>query len=396
MKLKTIFLIDHHWEGHHLTYLKIFAKTLLDQNHNVVVISPKNNEITDWLKKESTYKNFYTYQSPSLNTSNFRFEKLRPVIEYFKNWRDIKTIVNKARSDYGVSADLIFFNWFDDFAKPLPKWATFLINFYIPYKWGGLGFQLRRFYKNNSSAEKVLVSNLFRVKSCKVIATLDEGLADFIQDKKIQNKIVTFPDITYSDVADGKLVQDIKKAANGRKVISMLGALDHRKGFLTLLNVAERLKDNNEYFFVFAGKMYRTFLPDKQQEVDALLLKKLPNTYLYLDYIESDSEFNGMVRASDILFLVYDNFDFSSNLLTKAAIFNKPVVTSRDTLMGDRVVKYGTGEVIAQGNIEESIKAIEDISQGKKIYNIKNYQKYAKEHSIDILDAKFKQIIDLI
>ena len=389
---KTICLVDHHWEGHHLTYLKLFAKTLLNQNHNVIIISPKNEDIAKWLERETGSKNYFTYPAPILYNSSFRFKRLRPTIDFLRNWKNIKQIIKKVNSDHNLSIDLVFFNWFDDFLKPLPKWVTYWIPFYLPRKWGGLTFQARRFYNNNLSNEKLLINNLLRIKSCKVIATLDEGLLDLIQEKEIQKKITIFPDITYSDVAEGKIIKKILKEAHGRKIISLIGALDHRKGLLTLLKVADRLIDNSEYFFVFAGKPYRTFPADLQQEVDNLISMNLSNSYFYLDYIESDSEFNGIVKISDILFLVYDNFDFSSNLLTKAAIFKKPVITSKDTLMGDRVIKYGTGKVVTQGSVEETIQAIMHI---KKI-NKNNYQRYVKDHSIDALDYKFKKIINML
>ncbi len=59
-----------------------------------------------------------------------------------------------------------------------------------------------------------------------------------------------------------------------------------------------------------------------------------------------------MIDAADVVFCAFDDFPFSSNTLTKAAVFEKPVVVSEGYLMAERVRSYRTGEVVPQGNAE--------------------------------------------
>lgn len=42
--MKTIFLIEDSWGGHHPTYLKIFTKTLLELGHQVIILCRKYNQ----------------------------------------------------------------------------------------------------------------------------------------------------------------------------------------------------------------------------------------------------------------------------------------------------------------------------------------------------------------
>jgi len=43
--IKTVFLIDPRWQGHHLTYIKLFTPILLQQNYQVIVLCPKPDEV---------------------------------------------------------------------------------------------------------------------------------------------------------------------------------------------------------------------------------------------------------------------------------------------------------------------------------------------------------------
>ncbi|MFN7557011.1 MAG: glycosyltransferase family 1 protein, partial [Microcystis sp.] len=47
--MKTIALVDPLWGGHHPTYLKFFAKTLLELGHEVIVLCPAPEEVNQWI-----------------------------------------------------------------------------------------------------------------------------------------------------------------------------------------------------------------------------------------------------------------------------------------------------------------------------------------------------------
>ena len=70
-----------------------------------------------------------------------------------------------------------------------------------------------------------------------------------------------------------------------------------------------------------------------------------------MEDIPGEPQFNAFINACDVIFTGYLNFKGSSNLLTKAAYFNKPVIASEGFCMGKRVEKYHTGIVIKQDDI---------------------------------------------
>ena len=56
-----------------------------------------------------------------------------------------------------------------------------------------------------------------------------------------------------------------------------------------------------------------------------------------MEKIPDESCFNALIAESDLIFAAYKQFTGSSNLLTKAAAFRKPVIVSRGLCMGRRV-----------------------------------------------------------
>jgi hypothetical protein len=56
-----------------------------------------------------------------------------------------------------------------------------------------------------------------------------------------------------------------------------------------------------------------------------------------LNEFPDEAQFNSLVYICDILFAAYNNFPNSSNILTKAAIFQRPVVVSNNFCMEKRV-----------------------------------------------------------
>ena len=59
-----------------------------------------------------------------------------------------------------------------------------------------------------------------------------------------------------------------------------------------------------------------------------------------------------------MLYSAYRNFRHSSNILTKAALFEKPVIVSRGHLMAERVERFRLGVAIEQDSAAECAGAL--------------------------------------
>jgi hypothetical protein len=64
---------------------------------------------------------------------------------------------------------------------------------------------------------------------------------------------------------------------------------------------------------------------------------------IYPDYLADEREFNEIISVADVIFAVYRDFRRSSNMLSKAAYFEKPILVSDAHLMGERVRRYKIG-----------------------------------------------------
>ena len=148
------------------------------------------------------------------------------------------------------------------------------------------------------------------------------------------------PDLVFFACLDDMLptlaplwLQELKEKAQGRKVVSLLGSINFRKGIKLLLESIPLLPEE-DYFFLIAGKSSLT----AQQENDLQTFEKSRSNCLFsLEKIPDESCFNALIAESDLIFAAYKQFTGSSNLLTKAAAFHKPVIVSRGFCMGQRV-----------------------------------------------------------
>ena len=175
-------------------------------------------------------------------------------------------------------------------------------------------------------------------QNCVGVGILNEYSAKDLET--FQRHILLFPDFAdlSAPATNYPLLQKLKEKARGRKVISLLGSINFRKGIKLLLESIPLLP-KDEYFFLIAGKSSLT----AQQENDLRAFGESRNNCLFsLEKIPDESCFNALIAESDLIFAAYKQFTGSSNLLTKAAAFRKPVIVSRGLCMGRRVEQYGT------------------------------------------------------
>ena len=92
------------------------------------------------------------------------------------------------------------------------------------------------------------------------------------------------------------------------------------------------------------------------------------------------------------LFAAYRNFTGSSNLLTKAAAYGKPILVSQGACMGRRISEYGIGIAIPEENIEACREAIVRLCR-EGAPKPENFTIYASEHSRTKLADTLRQLI---
>lgn len=395
--MKTVALICPALAGHHETYLRIFTHTVLDAGYQVAAFTPQPQRLSSWVARVCpersgrmiTFDLAYARKMRVPGPLSVFFDKLAWV-------RFTSRLVQASR----MEPDLVFHTWLDNCLTP--GLTAALTDWYVPYVWSGLYFHPWYLRQNLRYAylRRGPLSNHAALRSprCPAVAVLDEGVADRLQAGLRGKPVVVFPDITDTSPPDRSFapLAEIRARANGRKIIGLAGTLARRKGMLTLMETA-RLTVQEPWFFVFAGElMLDSFLPEEQRRIQDWLQSPPPNCYFHPQRLPDEAQFNAVIESCDILFAAYQHFLSSSNLLTKAALLEKPVVVSAGYCMGERVERYRLGLTITEDNVSQCIAAIRQLCDQlarEGHFTPARFADYRQQHSIDQLRLAFSKIL---
>ena len=406
--MKLIVLIDDMWEGHHPTYFKTFCKTLLELNYQVSGFCPEPQEVKEWLSDNcpELIENVYLSSIQTLAYSKNSISILRPTINTLNRWYIAKIAVEKSIATFKKSPDLVFFSWLDNYSgtKLIINLIPLIINSIFPYNWSGLLFQplLRREIKF-SKFRFGFLNPFFLLKSsyCKGFAVLDEGIIEKLQNKLPNKQIIAFPDFTDESPLDTSysVVHEVRESAKEKVIIGLLGSLNKRKGLLTMLRVSQEIAHQG-YFFLFAGKLDSpSFSEDELKYIESIVSSNPSNCFFYFERIPDENKFNTLINECNVLFVAYENFPNSSNLLTKAAIFKKPVISGKRFCIGERVKKYNLGFTISEGNVPECINVLESIYEELSTDFLSNksyFEEYGQVNSVERLKKSFQTLLESI
>ncbi|NCR41523.1 MAG: glycosyltransferase [Microcystis aeruginosa W13-11] len=399
--MKTIALVDPRWGGHHPTYLKFFAKTLLELGHEVISLCPEPEEMNLWIANHcpELANNFHSFELHEPPPSQFSVRRLRKRAMAVARWQRAAQSIQEISSKRGKAPDITFFAWLDTYLGLIPA----ITDTIFPYPWSGLYFKpgYLRIPPKFEWMRHGILNPLSVLKSshCPVVAVLDEGIADKLQ-QKLNKPVVVLTDITDESPPDMsfEIAQKIRAKAAGRKIVGLLGSLDKRKGTLTLLEVSQQVSDR--WLFVFAGRLAEPgFTAAELARVEKIVKANPDNCFFYLNSIPDGSKFNAVVQVCDVLYAAYENFPCSSNILTKAAIFEKPVIASKNYCMGERVEQFSLGYGIEEGSVSQCVSILERFHKELSTGNLSiqpDFEGYRRLHSIEQLISAFQKILEFV
>jgi glycosyltransferase involved in cell wall biosynthesis len=183
---------------------------------------------------------------------------------------------------------------------------------------------------------------------------LDEALLQSYRTHYPTKHFEFLPDITETDLptTPNPLALDIKRQAAGRTIVFMGGSIGKQKNLARWVDMVLNL-DPAQWYFVQIGRINVNNLTPADEQALALLKQQQPaNLYIHADYLPDETVFNAIIAASDVIFAVYRGFYRSSNMLSKAAYFEKPILVADRCLMGERVTKYEIGLAVPADHAE--------------------------------------------
>lgn len=291
--------------------------------------------------------------------------------------------IDKALVNFGIFPELVFhmyldcYDCTDDILQSYP---------YEPaYSWGGILFdQGKAFHLLNLG-----------IKNMMGLCLLDERMINFLSSNYPFKKFAALPDVTEIKIneLESDIAKYIKSKAKGRKIIflgGMIGAQKNIRNWYRLIRIA----DPKKWYFIQIGEIQTSSMEVIEfVEMYRALLSSPENLLIYPKYLDSESQFNEIISLSDIIFAAYRKFNKSSNMLAKSAAFNKPILVSKNSLMGQRVEKYGIGLAVDENDPLEMLKAINEMCCSKGFSE--NFKAYLHEVSLRNLEdclAKFIEI----
>lgn len=396
----TIVFVDGMKGGHHTTDVCLHTRAALELGYRTIVCCAEPEAVQAWVNDNCPamrqHCRIFAYADPP--PSQYHVQRLRATLEVWARWNStvkaIKTVVAQTQ----WQPDLVFFNYLDGYLSLglMSAWIDRL----MPYRWTGLYFSssYQRFGISRPQLRRGPAHPFagLRSRHCHAVAALDEGGAEALAHM-IGKPVIPFPDPQDDTAPDRSFAPAIaaKQAAAGRPIIGVVGSLAQRKGVAALAQVAHRCAERG-WFFLFAGHLVRnTFSKAELHVIDELIASEPKHCYFYLKHIPDQAQFNALIAACDIVYAAYENFLPSSGLLTKAALFDKPVIVSKGYCMAERVQRFGMGATMYQGNVAQCIEAIEFLTDPVRRQAIAlDFAGYRNEHSPEQLKRVLKRIME--
>jgi len=410
MKNQVVALVDWRWLGHHPNYFVSYAVAMAEAGYRVLPLCANpasfSQRLTIALAGKAGNALGELIEDP-LKLDHPRPSKIRPA--RFRGlhlaWRRFGGLGKRLRkweSSNATTVQLVFFacifdHDFEHFRKMEKRFG---------YPWSGLYMHARSFRMPGSPMpytgvmpcpEKIFTSN-----SLRSVAVLDEGAVEPMRRIVGEKPIVWMPDFTDGHLPNPSeetsgLAKKITSFAQGRPVVSLMGFLVRTKGLEDFTSVieAEAMKD---VFFFLGGEVHWGDIDDATRQKMQEVWERAENVYAHLQFISSDTEMNAVIDASNVIFAVYRNFPNSSNILTKAAVFKKPIIVSDGYVMAERVREFGLGEVVDEGEvgkITDTLKRMLTDEYSGEMPSRARWEDYQSLHSSDQLPKCFSELLGM-
>jgi hypothetical protein len=253
------------------------------------------------------------------------------------------------------SPDLVINTFFDSLNAELNDWNIF--NERFPYQWSGIYFRPRMsppLFLQKNYLSKQFYGLQFVVKD------------DYFQYKELHPDIKAsyLPDTCYSELPSilSPLAAKVLHLARGRKIVFMGGSIGYRKNVLQWINLIKRA-DSKKYYFLQVGKFHYSEFNNRAVNIIKKFFNEHPENYTVIEkYIADEKYFNELMAISDCIFSVYRDFEASSNMVPKTAIFRVPILVEKSSrVMARDVALFNLGLVLPSTNAKKIIPYLDEL-----------------------------------
>jgi len=278
--------------------------------------------------------------------------------------------------------DFLFNMYLDMYKTSVDAWRQFASVCRLP--WGGI-----RFVPSDLPAQE----GYYTLPGLRGMCFLDESCCRTYRSSLADKYFQYLPDITNVELPGEpcSLAEEIMYRAAGRKIVFLGGSIGGQKNIARWSELIT-LADPKEWFFVQVGEIHAgTFSTEDMVAFERLFNDPRENLLLHTHYLSDERDFNAIIQVADILFAVYRNFRNSSNMLGKAAYFEKPILVSDGYLMGDRVRRYGIGVAVDQDDVRGMLGAMERLAGS--LISPECFAAYRREFNEEVLMNALEKFI---
>ena len=248
--------------------------------------------------------------------------------------------------------DCMFNMYMDMYKTGLNSWQEFAEICNLP--WGGIRF-----------VPSVVppLEGYYALESLRGMCFLDETVCASYHANVPDKYFQCLPDITNVDLPEAPcfLTEEIRRRAAGRKIVFLGGSIGGQKNIARWCELIT-LADPQRWFFVQVGEVHaNTFTEEDAIAFEKMRAKPPENLFLHCEYLPDERHFNAVVQLASVIFAVYRNFRISSNMLGKAAFFEKPIMVSDKFLLAERVRRFGIGMTAPEDDAQGMLEVLEQL-----------------------------------
>jgi hypothetical protein len=375
------------------TYALQYAEALLRLQKHIAIFSPGWIEIRNEL--------LVRFRDHSDRIHCFPIEESQDQVPdgnlsfLVRNIKLTRTL-HQAERSMKTKIDFVFFAPVDDWIKPKIGKKVFELTF--PYYWSGIMTQTQDFEGEtlplNIDPKFGDIDYLFTSEKCVGVATLDRFNSENLKSR-VYKKVVVMPDVSDLSLPPSqlKVSEQIKKMARDRMVVGTILLEDENpENFLSMALTAAP----DAYFFVCAGKLDPEHLNENSRSLlNELLLSGRQNNYFVLEDFEDSQSINDLVRTFDVCYLNDGQFRLPHPLLTKAAWFSKPVLGSKNDMVGKLLTAFKTG-ITVNGKVNESLQALATLKLQmpfERNFDMAKLRNYARLQNQDALRDSLEMLL---